>query len=90
MYIYILAVVSLQLTLAYGHELTIDCYKEFEKDGHRIQQQILWLHASLLSWQQSRRQIQTSQKCIDFYKKLIENRMTMMKHKGGKVPIIHV
>eukprot|EP00607_Mallomonas_marina_P010462 CAMPEP_0182422226 /NCGR_PEP_ID=MMETSP1167-20130531/7846_1 /TAXON_ID=2988 /ORGANISM="Mallomonas Sp, Strain CCMP3275" /LENGTH=405 /DNA_ID=CAMNT_0024600079 /DNA_START=125 /DNA_END=1342 /DNA_ORIENTATION=+ len=71
------------------HEHGVDIFSNFERD-QRTQQQTLWLQASVLSWPQSRRIVQTSKKCMEFYKGLLEKREELMKKHAGKGVVVQV
>ena len=68
------------------HELAVDAFFAFDKDP-RAQQQILWLHGSLLAWPKSRIRTQSSKVCMNFYKKVLDTRENLLKVKTGKVQI---
>ena len=55
------------------HELLAQNYENFVKEP-RIQQQILWLYNSMLSFPTGRRKMHESELCINFFLKLIEKR----------------
>eukprot|EP01034_Spumella_vulgaris_P022222 gene22222-28336_t len=53
------------------HELLVDSYLSFQ-NAASIQQQILWLLSSYLLWPKSKRILHTSEKCLIFFKALVD------------------
>lgn len=62
------------------HESLIDNYNYFEK-APTVQQQKLWMLAALLKWPRSARILHKSQKCMDFFKLLLENKDKQLKEQ---------
>lgn len=60
------------------HEALIENYNNYQNEP-MLQQQILWMLASFLMWPRSSRQVHKSQKCMEFFKFLLEDREKQLK-----------
>lgn len=73
--------ISSELTRFGIHESALEVYVLFEERESKVQQQVLWMLGSILLWPDSRMQVQTSDKCVDFFKARMAERDAHSKLK---------
>ena len=75
---------ALEIVNLDSHNILCEHFDEF--DGKfRVQQQMLWLFATLLRHTRSMRRINASEKCMTLFKKLMVLRENLMKSKANSV-----
>lgn len=76
-----IAYAALQLEM---HELAVLAFDRLNADP-RVQQQLLWMLSSFLSWPKCCNRIQASRICIEFFQKLMLRRQNLIDHIQVKV-----
>lgn len=76
----ITAEISVDIEHTKIHEALIDNFMEYSVEP-LFQQQILWLLAAFLKWPRCSVQVQRSQKCMDFFKMIVELKDMQMKNQ---------
>jgi hypothetical protein len=75
---------AFEICLTGVHDLIAEHFDDF-KGQYRVQQQILWLLASLLKWPRSKRRVHSSELCVGLFIKLRNLRDTLIKTKANSV-----
>lgn len=81
--------IALEIILTNAHEVAIDQFFKYDVEPV-VQQQVLWLLASLLEWPRSKRVLHKSVKCMDFLKKMFaleeEKKLAVMNEVKNEAP----